>query len=566
MTIFQAAPGFDRRRFMVFLGGFGVAGLAADRLWAAAAQAAITANDIDGAAKIAGLDLTGDERDLMLEGINDLREDYAEIRTVSLDNSVSPALHFDPRLPGFEYDSGPHRFRPSRPSTIPVPDDLEELAFLPVTQLAQLVRTRKVSSVALTKMFIERLKRHDPTLHCVITLTEERALAQAQRADRELAEGRYRGPLHGIPWGAKDLLAVRGYPTTWGATPFKEQRFDEDATVVRRLDAAGAVLVAKLTMGALANGDVWFGGKTRNPWNTEEGSRGSSAGSSAAVAAGLVGFAIGTETRGSILSPCTRCGATGLRPTFGLVSRHGAMALSWSMDKIGPICRAVEDCALIFDAIHGPDGRDETVIDMPFSWDIDRDPRDLRVGYLQSAFEAEPSENQREWHEFNLATIEAVRAMGIELVPLELPDVPIGALGFILRVEAAAAFDEMTRTNVDDALVRQDPSAWPNRLRTARAVPAVEYLQANRVRRIAMREMARILEGIDVYLSPTRGDNLRITNLTGHPAVVVPNGFRANGTPTSVTFCGNLFRDSEALLLARAYQEATGFHLRHPSM
>ncbi len=551
---------------MTFLGGFGVAGLAADQLWAAAAQAAITAADIDHAAQIAGLDFEEAERDLMVEGINELREDYAEIRKVPLDNSVSPALHFDPRLPGFEYDPGLRRFRPSRPPTIPVPDDLEELAFLPVTQLAQLVRTRKVSSVALTKMYIERLRRHDPTLHCVITLTEERALAQARRADRELAEGRYRGPLHGIPWGAKDLLAVRGYPTTWGATPFREQQFDEDATVVRRLDKAGAVLVAKLTMGALANGDVWFGGKTRNPWNPEEGSRGSSAGSSAAVAAGLVGFAIGTETRGSILSPCTRCGATGLRPTFGLVSRHGAMALSWSMDKIGPICRAVEDCALVFDTINGPDGRDETVIDMPFSWDVDRDPGDLRVGYLRSDFEAEPSEDQREWHEFNLATLETVRSMGIDLVPLELPEVPIGALGFILRVEAAAAFDEMTRTNVDDTLVRQDPSAWPNRLRTARAVPAVEYIQANRVRRIAMREMARILDGIDVYLSPTRGDNLRITNLTGHPAVVVPNGFRANGTPTSITFCGNLFRDSEALLLARAYQEATGFHLRHPSM
>ena len=502
----------------------------------------------------------------MLEGLNDLREDYAEIRTVSLDNSVSPALHFDPRLPGFDYEPGPRRFRPSRSTPAAIPEDLEELAFLPVTQLAQLVRTRKVSSVDLTKMYIERLKRHDATLHCVITLTEERALAQAQRADREIAAGRYRSPLHGIPWGAKDLLAVQGYPTTWGATPFQEQQFDEDATVVRRLDAAGAVLVAKLTMGALANGDVWFGGKTRNPWNPEEGSRGSSAGSSAAVAAGLVGFAIGTETRGSILSPCTRCGATGLRPTFGLVSRHGAMALSWSMDKIGPICRAVEDCALVLDAINGPDGRDETVIDMPFSWDTDRDPGDLRVGYLRSDFEAKPSESQREWYDFNLATLEAVRSMGIELVPLNLPEVPISALGFILRVEAAAVFDEMTRTNADDTLVRQDPSAWPNRLRTARAVPAVEYIQANRVRRIAMREMARILDGIDVYLSPTRGNNLRITNLTGHPAVVVPNGFRSNGTPTSVTFCGNLFRDSEAMLLARAYQEATGFHLRHPSM
>jgi Asp-tRNA(Asn)/Glu-tRNA(Gln) amidotransferase A subunit family amidase len=551
---------------MAFLGGFGVAGLAANRLWAAAARGAITADDIDGAAKIAGIDFTEDERNLMLEGLDELREDYAEIRTVSLDNSVAPALQFDPRLPGFDYDPGPRRFRPSRPSPFPVPVDLEELAFLPVTQLAQLVRTRQVSSVALTEMYIGRLKRHDPTLHCVITLTEERALAQARRADRELAEGRYRGPLHGIPWGAKDLLAVRGYPTTWGATPFKEQHFDEDATVVRRLDAAGAVLVAKLTMGALANGDVWFGGKTRNPWNPEEGSRGSSAGSASAVAAGLVGFAIGTETRGSILSPCTRCGATGLRPTFGLVSRHGAMTLSWSMDKIGPICRAVEDCALVFDAIYGPDGRDETVIDMPFSWVVDRDPSDLRVGYLGSAFEAEPGEDQREWHQFNLATLEAVRSMGIELVPIELPEVPIGALGFILRVEAAAAFDEMTRTNLDDTLVRQDPSAWPNRLRSARTVPAVEYIQANRVRRIAMREMNRILEGIDVYLSPTRGDNLRITNLTGHPAVVVPNGFRANGTPTSITFCGNLFRDSEALLLARTYQEATGFHLRHPDI
>ena len=566
MTTISTASAIDRRRFLAFLGGFGVTGLAADQLWVAAAEGAITAADIEHSARIAGLSFTEDERDLMLEGLDELREDYAEIREVPLDNSVSPALHFDPRLPGFKYDPGPRRFRPSRPPTIPAPSDNEELAFLPVTQLAQLVRTRGVSSVALTKMYIERLKRFDPTLHCVITLTEERAMAQAQRADRELAEGRYRGPLHGIPWGAKDLLAVRGYPTTWGATPYKEQRFDEDATVVRRLDEAGAVLVAKLTMGALANGDVWFGGKTRNPWDPEEGSRGSSAGSSAAVAAGLVGFAIGTETRGSILSPCTRCGATGLRPTFGLVSRHGAMALSWSMDKIGPICRAVEDCALVFDVIYGPDGRDETVIDMPFSWDADREPSGLRVGYLRSAFEAEPSESQKEWHDFNMATLEAVRSMGVELVPLELPDVPIGALGFILRVEAAAAFDEMTRRNLDDTLVRQDPSAWPNRLRTARAVPAVEYLQANRVRRIAMREMARTLDDIDVYLSPTQGDNLRITNLTGHPAVVVPNGFRTNGTPTSITFCGNLFRDSEALLLAREYQNATDFHLRHPDV
>jgi Asp-tRNA(Asn)/Glu-tRNA(Gln) amidotransferase A subunit family amidase len=354
--------------------------------------------------------------------------------------------------------------------------------------------------------------------------------------------------------------------TAWGATPSRERVLDEYATVVSRLDEAGAVLVAKLTMGALANGDVWFGGKTRNPWNPEEGSRGSSAGSAAAVAAGLVGFAIGTETRGSILSPCTRCGATGLRPTFGRVSRSGAMALSWSMDKIGPICRAVEDCALVFDAILGPDGHDQTVIDMPFSWDVGGNLQQLRVGCLRSSFETEADEDQREWHEFNLATLEAVRSMGIELVPLELPDLPIGALGFMLRVEAAAAFDEMIRTNLDDTLVRQDPGAWPNRLRTSRMVPTVEHVQANRVRRVATREMDRILDGIDVCISPTRGDNLRLTNLTGHPAVVLPNGFRANGRPTSIAFCGNLCRDTEALLLARAYHEATGFHLRHPSI
>jgi Asp-tRNA(Asn)/Glu-tRNA(Gln) amidotransferase A subunit family amidase len=558
----------DRRRFIAFLGGFGIAGMAAGRLWAVAEEnGTVTVADLVQAERVSGLEFTDAEREQMLEGVNDLLEDYAEIRKVHLDNSVSPALHFDPRPIGFDYCPGPRRFRPSRPAPVQVPEDLEDVAFLPVTHLGQLIRARKITSVALTEMYIERLKRFDPTLRCVITLTEERALAQARRADREIAAGIYRGPLHGIPWGAKDLLAVRGYPTTWGATPFKEQHLGLDATVVRRLDEAGAVLVAKLTMGALANGDVWFGGKTRNPWDPENGSSGSSAGSASAVAAGLVGFAIGTETRGSILSPCTRCGATGLRPTFGYVSRYGAMALSWSMDKIGPICRSVEDCALILDTISGPDGHDETVIDMPFSWNTDRDPRDLRVGYLRSAFEDRPEEEDRqEWYELNLQSLEAVRSLGIDLIPIELPEVPISAIGFILVAEAAAAFDDLTRNNIDDTLVRQDDRAWPNRLRTHRAVPAVEYLQANRVRRIAMQEMARTLADIDVYLSPTFGDNLRLSNLTGQPAVVVPNGFRANGTPTSITFCGDLFRDSEALMLAMAYQEATSFHLQHPRL
>jgi Asp-tRNA(Asn)/Glu-tRNA(Gln) amidotransferase A subunit family amidase len=454
-------------------------------------------------------------------------------------------------------------------SRTPVPErpaDLEKVAFMPVTQLSQLVRSGRVSAVELTEMYLRRLERADAELHCVVTLTRERAVAQARVLDDELARGLWRGPLHGIPWGAKDLLAVRGYPTTWGAQPYRDRVVDGDATVVSRLDAAGAVLVAKLTLGALAMGDVWFGGQTCSPWDLREGSSGSSAGPAAAVAAGLVGFAIGTETRGSILSPCTQCGATGLRPTFGRVSRHGAMALSWSMDKIGPIARSVEDCAAVMAAIHGPDGRDESVQDVPFSWDGSRDLRGLRVGVLESAFDdARSVFYDTEWFDFNRATLRKLRAMGVELVPVELPDLPIGATSFILTAEAAAAFDELTRSNRDDEMVRQDAYAWPNTFRTARMVPAVEYLQANRVRRLAMREMARILDGIDVYVSPTYGgDNLLLTNLTGHPAVVVPNGFRKDGTPTSVTFCGNVFSDAEALLLAKAYQDATGFHLRRP--
>ena len=527
----------------------------------------ITSDMIEAAEDLIDLHFTRAERDSMRDDLADYREAYAKMRSVPLDNAVAPALVFDPRPRGFALaqEQGPLALNAPRESS--VPEDLEALAFYSVRDLAELVRTRQVTSAALTRMYIDRLKAHGPALECVITLTEDLALAQARRADEEIAAGKYRGPLHGIPYGAKDLLAVPGYPTTWGAVPYKDQVIDDTAAVVRRLEEAGAVLVAKLTLGALAWGDVWYGGTTRNPWNPEQGSSGSSAGSASATAAGLVAFAIGTETWGSIVSPSTRCGTTGLRPTFGRVSRAGAMALSWSMDKVGPICRAVEDCALVLNAIKGPDGDDETVIDLPFSWNADRDPQDLRVGYLRSAFEDRPEEEDRqELYELNQQSLEAVRSLGIDLIPIELPEVPVSAIGFILVVEAAAAFDDLTRDDVDDTLVRQDDRAWPNRLRTHRAVPAVEYLQANRVRRIAMQEMARTLAGIDVYLSPTFGDNLRLTNLTGHPAVVVPNGFRANGTPTSITFCGNLFCDSEAMLLARAYQESTGFHLQHPRL
>jgi Asp-tRNA(Asn)/Glu-tRNA(Gln) amidotransferase A subunit family amidase len=417
-------------------------------------------------------------------------------------------------------------------------------------------------------MYLGRLRRLDPVLHAVITYTEERALEQAERADREIAAGRYRGPLHGIPWGAKDLLAVRGYPTTWGSPIFKEQVFDEDATVVERLEKAGAVLVAKLSLGELARGDVWFGGMTRNPWNLEQGSSGSSAGSAAATVAGGVAFGIGSETLGSIVSPSTRNGATGLRPTFGRVSRHGAMTLCWSLDKLGPLARSAEDCALVFEAIHGPDGKDATVVDRPFVWNPGLDVKKLRVGYARSLFEQKPAEGQEEWHDLDLAALEALRGLGVELRPIELPkELPIDALRVILTAEAAAAFDELTRSGQDDRMVQQTENAWPNSFRQGQTVPAVAYIQANRVRTLLMREMDRLFADLDACVVPTfAGSGILLTNLTGHPAVVVPDGFRKDGTPTSLTFLGRLYGEAEALALARAFQEATGFHLRHPEL
>jgi Asp-tRNA(Asn)/Glu-tRNA(Gln) amidotransferase A subunit family amidase len=409
----------------------------------------------------------------------------------------------------------------------------------------------------LTKMYLDRLKMHGPTLECVITLTEELALEQAARADEELASGRYRGMLHGIPYGAKDLLAVKGYRTTWGAEPYREQTIDETATVIKKLEEAGAVLLAKLTLGALAWGDVWYGGVTKNPWNLEQGSSGSSAGSASATSAGLVAFSIGTETWGSIVSPCTRCGVTGLRPTFGRVSRAGAMALSWSMDKIGPICRSVEDCAIVFDVIRGTDGLDPTVVDAPFRYDFDQDTGRLKIGFLPEDFERDNS-----FHESDSIALDVLRGMGIDLIPIEIPDYPVYPLGIILSAEAAAAFDELTRSGRDDLLVRQIRNAWPNVFRTARFIPAVEYIQANRIRSMIMREMENL--DVDIYVSPSFGENLLLTNLTGHPCVVLPNGFDSEGGPVSITFIGQPFEEGKLLAFARAYQEKTGFHRKYP--
>ena len=542
-------------------------------------QASVTPEMIAKAEWISGLQLTDPQRRLLADKLKASLADYAKLRAVSIDNAVPPALRFHHSAAtegGRELPHGSVRTVPA--AAISRPEAEEDLAFAPVARLSELLRTRQVSSVELTRLYLDRLHRFDPLLACVITYTDDLALRQAEQADREMASGRWRGPLHGVPWGAKDLLAVPGYPTTWGANPFRNQVRPEKATVVSRLEEAGAVLVAKTTVGELAWGDVWFGGMTKNPWKPDQGSSGSSAGSAAATAAGLLGFAIGTETWGSIISPCTRCGVSGLRPTFGRVSRYGAMALAWSMDKIGPIARTVEDLALVFGAIHGADGRDFHVVDHPFDWPPMRNPSALKVGFAQALFEAdytkeaekeEEKPGLKEWQEIDRQTLKTLGEMGVKLVPVKLPeDYPIGSLSLILTAEASTAFDDLTRTGRDQLLARQEADAWPTVFRQGQLIPAVEYLRANRIRTLVMREMERVLSEIDVYVAPSFvGDNLLMTNLTGHPAVVVPNGFRqSDGTPTSITFMGRLFGETETLALARAYQETTGFHLRRPPL
>ena len=603
----------NRRNFLAVCSSFGLAGtLFPGALWSMAQEKEkITPQMIDEAAKIADVPIPADDRQMMLSTLNDQVKDYDEIYKLHLANGVQPAFNFDPYVGTAPYETIRREMRISAAPAIAahgVPKNLEEVAFWSVRELAELVHRRKVSSTALTEMYLERLKRYDPTLHFVITLTEARALAQAKEADRDIAAGKYRGPLHGLPWGAKDLLAAKGYRTTWGAMPYKDQMIDEDATVVKRLDAAGAVLVAKLTLGALAEGDVWFGGITRNPWNPAQGSSGSSAGPASATASGCVAFSIGSETLGSISSPSTRCGCTGLRPTFGHVPRTGAMALSWSMDKLGPICRAVEDCALVLESIYGPDGEDRTVQNAAFNWNADLDWRKLHVGYLKSDFEFDAqklaarlgrfghmSEEERQAvieqakydQRFNDAALRKLDEMGVHMTAVELPKYPFDAMLTILDAEAAAAFDELTRSGRDKLLVSQGPEAWPNTFRTARFIPAVEYIQAMRARFLAMEAMNKAIDGFDVIVAPTGGEQLVVTNLTGHPALILPNGFRGEdapqapkpgksgvissnyggpGTPVSLTFLAPLYGEAKLLAFGRAYQDATKFNLRHPKL
>jgi Asp-tRNA(Asn)/Glu-tRNA(Gln) amidotransferase A subunit family amidase len=522
----------------------------------------ITRDIVVAAEKIIGLEFSDAKRDSMLDGLKDQLDNFQNIRKVALPNNVPPAILFNLIPVGMKFEKERRPFKMSSVGKVDVTPNIEDMAFYSVGQLARLIKTKKVTSEELTKMYLARLKKYGPKLECVITLTEELALKQAKRADQEIAAGKYRGPLHGIPYGAKDLLATKGIKTTWGSVAFKDQVIDEDATVIKRLEDAGAVLVAKLSMGELAWGDVWYGGMTKNPWNYKQGSSGSSAGSASATSAGLVVFAIGTETWGSIVSPSTRCGTTGLRPTYGRVSRTGAMALSWSMDKIGTICRTVEDCAIVFNAIQGPDGKDQTLYDLPFNYDPNIKLNTLRVGYLKTDFDSVKGD-----HANNDAALAKLRELGVALIPLDLPKYPMNDISIILSAEAGAAFDEFTRTGKDDLLVRQIKDAWPNVFRLSRFIPAVEYIQANRIRYEVIQEMAKLMKDIDVYVAPPfQGDNLLLTNLTGHPQVVLPNGFSKEGTPTSITFVGRLFGEGMLLAVAKKYQDATDFHLKHPKL
>ncbi|MGA1984190.1 MAG: amidase [Acidobacteriaceae bacterium] len=634
----------DRRQFLHSCGKLGFAStLLPGTLFSIAAKAEskrITAEMIDQAALIAGIPIEPDQKAAMLAALNTDLKGFEEFRALKMPNSVPPAFVFDPMPAGQEPTPPPAGADLRKPLHIglapaiankEVPKDLNELAFCTVRELGELVRRRKVSSLDLTEMYLARLKKYDPVLHFVITLTEDRARAQAKEADKDLAAGKYRSILQGLPWGGKDLLAAKGYPTTWGAGGFEDQVFDYDATVVKRLDEAGAVLVAKLTLGALAGGDKWFGGRTRNPWNTVQGSSGSSAGPGSATASGCVAFSIGSETGGSISSPSTKCGVTGLRPTFGFVPRTGAMTLSWTMDKLGPMCRSAEDCALVMQAIWGPDGQDEACQKAWYQWNAEFDWKKLRIGYLKDDFEKpweppvvtlaedatdeekkayerrkaqEPKQRvSREYdRQYDLAALEVLKnKMGVELIPVEIPKFPYDAMRTIYTTEGAAAFEEMTLSGRDKILYERSQSSYANSFRTAHFYPAVEYIQANRARTLAIQALAKVYEQVDIIVTPTSGSSnqVTVTNLTGQPAVIVPNGLRGAdappagagfggggaaaaafeapagppdpgnqsggpNTPVSITFLGTLYKDAEVLAFAHAYQEAAGFLKLHP--
>jgi Asp-tRNA(Asn)/Glu-tRNA(Gln) amidotransferase A subunit family amidase len=528
----------------------------------------IRKEQVVGALALMGLEFPDSELDMLLRRVNNSLGAYENLRKVDVPYGTEPAFAFHPGLPGRTPIKGPQRFSPTSAQSPRVPSDLEDAAFWPVTQLAPLLRTRAVSSTDLTKMYLARMKKHGPKLLCLVTLTEDLALEQAAAADREIRAGRYRGPLHGIPYGLKDLFDTKGIATTWGAEPFQNRVPNTDATAVERLNKAGAVLIAKLSMGALAQGDLWFQGRTKNPWNLEQGSSGSSAGSASATAAGLVGFTLGTETLGSIVSPATQCGTAGLRPTYGRISRHGAMALSWTMDKIGPICRGVEDLALVLNATYGPDGRDRTVAADPFHWEPRRPLAAMKIGVLQSAFDRQQGPNKAIYDQ----ALADLKRANVSMTPVEYQE-DMGVIRFLLEAEAAAAFDDITRDGQVRKLRGQAAFDWPNTFRGARLIPAVEYIRAQRARSLLIEKFEKFMEPWDAIVMPAQS-LLTTTNLTGNPQVVVKCGFGEatlqDGTktpaPRTIGFLGKIYDEGAPLRVALAYEQATEWHKRHPKV
>ena len=600
--------GDDRRRFLAYFSSLGLgATLLPGVLWAQAQQSdapEITLEMLQDALKLSGLEFSEADQKQMLNGVNQSVNRYREIRALQIPNDVAPPFYFSPITPGMKVNRTRDPLVFSAPA-VKRPADIEELAFASIVDLGQLLKTKKVTSMELTEMYLGRLHKYNEKLNCVVTFLDDVARAQARQADAEIAAGKYRGPLHGIPWGAKDIIAVKGYKTTWGSNAYKDQTIDEDASVIEMLRDAGAVLIAKLTTGELAQGDQWFGGQTKNPWNLEQGSSGSSAGPASATAGGCVAFGIGTETSGSILSPSGRCGITGLRPTFGRVSRYGVMALSWTQDRLGPLCRYAEDCAVVMSAIAKPDGRDLSVSEMPFNWNAKVDVRKLRVGYLKDAFDETRDAAAKQLDD---ATLAQMKALGVELITLTTPDWNMDVSAY--AVESAAFFDELIRTGRDKQLTSPNRG---NGWRSARLMPAVEYLQSQRARSMMMMKLAEATAGVDVYLAPAnngpgpagsagrgagrgagaagadaaaagagrgrgaggRGNgfgrspmqrHFTMANSACYPALAVPNGFYENGSPASVTFMARPFGEAELIAVAKAYQDAAGFAQKHPQL
>jgi Asp-tRNA(Asn)/Glu-tRNA(Gln) amidotransferase A subunit family amidase len=578
-----------RRRFMAYFAGIGLGStLAPGIVWARMQDAGtdtITLAMVTDAMKLSGISLSDDELKAMVAAANQNLKRYEEIRAIHIPNDVSPPFHFSPIVPGLVVNKKALPFVLSAPPAVKRPARLEDVAFWPIRNLGELVRTRQVTSLELTEMYLARLHRYNGLLNNVVTFLDDHGRAEAKRADAEIAAGTYKGPLHGIPWGAKDIISVAGYKTTWGSPAFKEQSFDYDASVVELLRDAGAVLIAKLTTGELASGDQWFGGQTKNPWDPTQGSSGSSAGPSSATAAGCVAFAIGTETSGSILSPAARCGLAGLRPTFGRISRYGVMALSWTQDRLGPLCRYAEDCAIVMHAIARPDGRDMSVSDIPFNWNAQLDVKKLRVGYIKESFDeltnAAAKQNAA-------AALDTLRTIGVgAFTPITVPEMTTNLSG--LGVESTVFFDEHARAG------RMKEARGGGRA-NGRLIPAVEYLQSQRVRMMMMTKLAEATAHVDVYVVASNNNGVdrsggrgagrgasdtpapeparpqtpvqrhsNMANLACYPAINVPNGFSETGSPTNMTFFAQPFREMELLALAKAYQDAAGFHLKKPS-